>query len=821
MINEKCYANVILPLPVKGTFTYRIPKNLLPTIEVGMRAIVQFGQKKVYTSIIQNIHSEAPSQFKPKEIISLPDKKPVVLPVHLSFWEWISSYYLCSIGEVYKAALPSGLKPESETRFLLKETDLEKIAFNNNENVIVVYLQSIKSANTLEIAKATGIKNPLTSIHNLINLNIIEVDERLSDTYKPKLESFISLGTPYTSEGQLSEILDKLSRAPKQKSTLEGFLFIKENKRNEVKKTTLLRDKNVSLPALTSLLKKKILNQSYKQIDRIPTEEQKTQKVKILSSAQNDALNGIRESFKNQNTVLIHGVTSSGKTEIYAHLIEEQIKSNKQVLYLLPEIAITSQIIERLRSYFGNQVGIYHSKYSDSERVEVWNNLISGLSKKSYKIILGVRSSIFLPFQNLGLVIIDEEQENTYKQNDPAPRYHARDSAIYLASLYNAKTLIGTATPSIESFYNSKIGKYGFVELKERHGKIKLPEITLANSRVAWRKRKMVSHFTPELYEAIVETINEGEQVILFQNRRGFSPYIQCEKCSYVPRCLNCDVNLTYHKFSQSLVCHYCGYSIGIPGNCPECNSVEIKVKGFGTEKIEEETKLIFPDLRIGRMDLDTTRKKRSYQKIISDFESRKTDILIGTQMISKGLDFSNVRLVGVLNADNLLFFPDFRAYEKAYQLLAQVSGRAGRQRQQGKVIIQTSDPEHPVLQWVIKGNYMEMYYSQMAEREVFKYPPFYRLIKITLKHKDLGKLNEAGNKIARELRKVFGSRVLGPEFPPIGKIQLYHLKTLLFKFERGPKYSVLKRTLSDVIQNFEMSKEFSQLKIVIDVDPY
>lgn len=820
MSESNRFADVILPLPIQGTFTYKIPQQLIPIAKPGMRAIVQFGTKKIYTSIILSIHSSIPIEYIPKEIISLPDDHPIVFPVQLTFWEWLSSYYLCTIGEVYKAALPTGLKPESETLFTLSEAIPEIPSFNQKEGLIYLFLKNETSANAREISRATGINNPLTPIHSLMKSGFVEVDEKLSGIYKPKMVSFISLGNLYQEKYQLIEILEKLKRAPKQLKTLESFLYLTEGE-SSVKKSSLLNDQNVSLAALNSLIKKEILFQSYRQVERISTDNIEVKKLKKLSSNQNEALKSVNTLFEIHNTVLIHGVTSSGKTEIYAHLIKEQLKNNKQVLYLLPEIAITSQIIERLRSYFGNKIGVYHSKYSDSERVEVWNNLIEGLSDKSYQIILGVRSSIFLPFSNLGLVIIDEEQENTYKQQDPAPRYHARDSAIYLASLHAAKTIIGTATPSIESYYNTTFGKYGLVELNERHGGIKLPEISLVDSRKAWKKREMVSHFTPQLYEAISETLNEGEQVILFQNRRGFSPYIQCDKCSWVPRCKNCDVNLTYHKYSLSLVCHYCGYTSGLPGNCPDCNSVDVKVKGFGTEKIEEETKLVFPEAKIGRMDLDTTRKKRSYQKIISDFETGKIDILIGTQMISKGLDFSNVRLVGVLNADNLLFFPDFRAYEKAYQLLAQVSGRAGRKKKQGKVIIQTSDLEHPVLQWVVQGDYMKMYNSQVEERKVFKYPPYYRLIKITLKHKNLEKLNEAGNIIAKTLKNIFGNRVLGPEFPQIGKIQLYYLKTLLIKFERGSKYSSLKNTLFETLQNFEKSKKSPQLKIVTDVDPY
>ncbi len=814
------YADVILPLPVKGTFTYKIPKELTSSAMMGMRAIVQFGRKKFYTSLIVKVHATTPVQYEAKEIINIPDDQAIVTPLQIEFWKWMAEYYMCSLGDVFNAALPAGLKPGSETIIKLNEPFMVPEGLSPREEIIFHFLKARKFASIKEINDICQVKNTLPAIHSLIGKGLLEVTETLSGSYKPKLEAFIRLSSQYKKKKSLLESLEKLNKAPKQLSTLESFLHLAK-KSKEISKKKLLMDSLSSSSALDALVKKEILQINYKQVDRLTPFARKTQKLRELSSIQLTALEEIKQKFKLFNTVLFHGVTSSGKTEIYSYLIEEQLQKGKQVLYLLPEIAITSQMIGRLQTYFGKKVCVYHSKYSDAERVETWNHLISPDDEDYCQIILGVRSSIFLPFKNLGLVIVDEEQENTYKQQDPAPRYHARDAAIFLAHLQKAKTLIGTATPSFETYFNCKTEKFGLVELKERHGKMLLPSTILANTREAWRKRKMTAHFTPELYEAISEALKNKEQVILFQNRRGFSPYIQCSDCGWIPGCKNCDVKLTYHKFSHELNCHYCGYFMDIPKICPECGAPGLQTKGFGTEKIEEETKLIFPDARIARLDMDTTRKKRAYQQIFSNFEAGNIDILIGTQMISKGLDFDNVRLVGVLNADNLLFFPDFRAYERAFQLLAQVSGRAGRKGKQGKVIIQTSDPHHPVLQWVLKGDYQGLFYSQIEERKNFHYPPFYKLIKITFKHKNQYELNRASNYLGNTLKKIFGNRILGPEPPLISKIHQYYLKTILMKIERGQRLNEAKNRLQMVFDQFKENKLSPSLRIVIDVDPY
>ncbi|MEA1896824.1 MAG: primosomal protein N', partial [Bacteroidota bacterium] len=805
------------------------------SVSPGMRAIVQFGQKRIYTAIIVKIHNNPPKNYLAKEIQALPDDQAFVLPSQLKFWDWMSSYYMCLKGEIFKAALPSGLRPESETRVSLsqkiqsahvkenfdKDSKFNQESLDKRELAILNYLEGKSSASIKEINSIVNLKNSIPHIYNLLSKNLIQIEEKLKAKYKPRFEAFINLKEKLQDSVILNATLDKLKKAPKQNQALEGFIYFANEDdgiASELRMSKLIADRQISKPALEALIKKGILQKSYKESSRLQIPASQLNSLKELSNIQGQKFEEIKKKFKTNNTILFHGVTSSGKTEIYAHLIHKEIKKGNQVLYLLPEIGLTTQIISRLKRYFGGKIGVYHSQYNDSERAEIWKNLLGKSTEKTYQIIVGVRSSIFLPFKKLGLVIIDEEHETSYKQHDPAPRYHARDAALYLAYLHQAKTLLGTATPSLESYYNVEIGKYALVELNDRHGNVKLPFSALANTRDAYRKKRMVSHFTPELYNSMSEALSKNEQIILFQNRRGWSPYIQCNECGWIPRCKHCDVNLTFHKYSNDLNCHYCGYSIGSPNVCAECESTNIRTRGFGTEKIEEETRLVFPEAKVARMDFDTTRTKRAYHKIITDFEMRKSDILIGTQMISKGLDFENVRLVGVLNADNLLFFPDFRAYERSYQLLTQVSGRAGRKSEQGKVIIQTSDPENEVLQWVIEGDYLKMYKNQMLERKAFKYPPYYKLIKITLKHKDLNSLNKGSIFLGNRLKQVFGARVLGPEFPLISKIHKWHLKSLLIKIERDRSYTKAKIILQTEINKLE--KEFRQMLVVVDVDP-
>jgi len=749
------FADIILPLAVRGRFTYRIPDNIAEKVSPGTMVTVQFGGRKLYSGIVCSVHEKAPDVKNIRPVISVAEGTPLINASQLKLWLWISEYYLCSEGEVMKAAIPS------------------EISLNN---------------------------------------------------YKPRLETFINLSRKY-SEGELNEILDKLKKAPRQQDILSAYIrltgYTAETDILPISKSLLLSESHCSAGILETLTDKGILTSASQPVSRIPDTDSYKEPIKRLSEAQSVAFGSIKTQFLEKDIVLLHGVTSSGKTEIYIHLIEEQLKKGKQVLYMLPEIALTTQIILRLKRHFGGITGVYHSRFSDPEKVEIWKRIAEKDPLNSYRLILGVRSSLFLPFSKLGLIIVDEEHDGSYKQHDPAPRYHARDSAIMLAAMHNAKTILGSASPSIESYNNAVNGKYGLTELKERFGLIKLPTIILANTREAYRKKLMVSHFTPELLQSMDEALSKEEQIILFQNRRGFSPYIECSECGWIPVCIQCAVNLTYHKGIGKLVCHYCGYSTGMPSNCGNCHSTGMVTRGFGTEKIEDEIKIVFPAARVARMDQDTTRNKNSFNKIIRAFEERRIDILIGTQMISKGLDFENLTVVGILNADNLLNYPDFRAHERSFQLMEQVSGRAGRRQKQGKVVIQTSDPVNKIIRLVLRHDYIGMFRMQSGERIAFNYPPFSRMVKISIKHKDRTQLNFYSDILGRDLKEIFGKRVLGPESPVISQVQLWYIKTILIKIEREKPPAKAKQLIIEAIERLEKEKGASALKIAIDVDPY
>ena len=758
------FADIILPLAVKGTFTYSIPEEMNGIISPGSRVLVQLGNNKLYSGIINKIHNASPSAKNIRPVLRVLDRAPVVNEIQLKLWLWISEYYMCSIGEVMKAALPSDLCLE-------------------------------------------GVKE-------------IPVREK----YRPKEETFVRLASEFT-DNDLNEILDKLSKAPVQfrlMTTYLGLCGFADNKVfRPVKKSLLLKESHSSQGSIEVLVNKGILTLHELETGRLTDNYTSAEPLKELSSEQDSAFTAVTTIFREKDIALLHGVTSSGKTEIYIHLIYDQIRQGKQVLYLLPEIALTTQIIQRLQKHFSTVTGIYHSRFSNAERVEIWNR-VAGLDPgKDYKLILGARSALFLPFSNLGLVIVDEEHDGSYKQHDPAPRYNARDSAVVLAGLHGAKAILGSASPSVESYSNALSGKYGLVELKERFGSIKLPAIILANSREAYRKKLMVSHFTPQLLEAMDEALANNEQVILFQNRRGFSPYIECPECGWIPKCIQCAVSLTYHKGIGKLVCHYCGFSTAIPSQCGNCQSPGLTTKGFGTEKIEDEIKIVFPSARVARMDQDTTKGKNSFDKIIRALEERQTDILIGTQMISKGLDIENLTVVGILNADNLLNYPDFRAYERGFQLMEQVSGRAGRRQKPGKVIIQTSDPDNKLIRLLVNHDYKNMFRIQMEERQAFNYPPFCRMIKISVRHKDRSLLNGFSEILGRDLKKAFGKRVLGPEFPLISQVQLWYIKTIMIKLERQKQVAGAKEHIIRIIEKTGKEKGASALKISVDVDPY
>ena len=824
MSNQRSFADVILPLPLKQLFTYSIPDSILNDIEIGKRVIVQFGVRKIYTAIIFAIHQNEPKEYKTKDIVSVLDEKSIVNEQQLKLWQWIANYYMCSVGEVFRAALPSGLKLESETKVIYNPELIDKKKFSPTETLVLDFLANNNIASINEISNALNKKDSLPIIKSLLDKKAVILEEKLRENYKPKIESYIKLNDSISSESKINEIFDSLNRAHKQLHVLMCYLKLSGSfsyrKDTEVKKQILIEESKTSSAIVKSLIDKNILTEYDKTISRLNESPTEQTEIKELSEAQQKAHDEIQEQLLEKDVVLLHGVTSSGKTEIYIHLIKEQLEKGKQVLYLLPEIALTTQIINRLKSVFGNRVGIYHSKFSDSERVEVYKNILEPSDTIKYDVILGVRSSLFLPYSKLGLIIVDEEHENTYKQYDPAPRYNARDCSVVLAQMHNAKVLLGTATPSIESYFNAKAKKYGLVQLNTRFQDIQLPEIQLTDILRAKKRKEMKSLFSPTLLDSIKESLAMKEQVILFQNRRGFAPYLECDMCGWIPHCTNCDVSLTYHRHNNELVCHYCGYTIRSPKTCKACGNTAVQTRGFGTEKIEEEIKIFFPETKVARMDLDTTRLKNAYQNIISSFEDGKIDVLIGTQMVSKGLDFDNVSLVGILNADNMLNYPDFRAFERSYQLMAQVSGRAGRKNKQGKVVIQTSNPAHPILQFVLDNKFEEMYKSQLFERKSFKYPPFYRLINISLRHKKSETVDKASHNLAFNLRKVFGKRILGPEPPIIARVQNYYIQKIILKVERERSFQKAKQLLDEQITNLITQDNFKTIHVSVDVDP-
>ena len=816
----KKYVDVILPLPLPKSFTYSLPDECAEDVKIGCRVVVPFGRKKFYTAIVLNVHCCAPTEYEVKDISALLDASPILLPAQFKFWEWIADYYLCTQGDVYKAALPSGLKLESET-IVEYNPDFEADAPLPEREQRILDLLAVDSQQCVtKLEKDSGIKNILTVIKSLLDKEAIFVKEELRRTYKPKTEARVRLaGT--ADEKRLHILFDILSRAPKQLALLMKYVecsgVLGAGTPKEVSKKELLQRTNVAPSVLNGLVDKKIFEIYYHEIGRLDKQEKEIVELNPLNEFQQRAFDEVVQSFQEKNVCLLHGVTSSGKTEIYIHLIEEVIRQGKQVLYLLPEIALTTQITERLQQVFGARLGIYHSKFPDAERVEIWRKQ---LGENGYDIILGVRSSIFLPFRNLGLVIVDEEHENTYKQQDPAPRYHARSAAIVLAAMYGAKTLLGTATPSIESWQNAREGKYGFVQLKERYKEIQLPEIIPVDIKELHRKKRMVGQFSPLLIQYMKEALEQKEQVILFQNRRGFAPMVECRTCGWVPKCKNCDVSLTYHKGINQLTCHYCGYTYQLPKSCPACEGTELVNRGFGTEKIEDDIKILFPEAAVARMDLDTTRTRSAYEKIIADFEQGKTDILIGTQMVSKGLDFDHVSIVGILNADTMLNYPDFRSYERAFQLMAQVAGRAGRKNKRGRVVLQTKSIDHPIIHQVIANDYEDMVGGQLVERQMFHYPPYYRLVYVYLKNHNEALLDQMAAVMANKLRAVFGNRVLGPDKPPVARIQTLFIKKIVVKIEQNAPMGRARELLLRIQREMLADERYKSLIVYYDVDP-
>lgn len=819
------FADVIIPVPVRNEFTYRVPFELNDEVGFGQRVIVPFGRSKLHTGIITRVHEEIPKDYQAKFIEYLLDEQPIITGYQYQFWKWISNYYMAPIGDVMNAALPANFKLASETKIVLNPDYTRDDRFlTEREKEIIDVLEIREEIDLKEVSEIIGIKTIQPIIKALIDKKAVVTVEALKEKYRPKTAIYISLTEDYLNEDLLTEFIQQIESIKARSKQLEAILTIlrEGNYRDQHLEPVLrkrLTDQGVSQSSLNTLEKNGIILQEKLIVSRFEDIEEQGDQFKELSTSQKAALDQIHSGFDQNKVCLLHGVTGSGKTEIYVQLIQEQLDLGKQVLFLLPEIALTTQLIQRLSSYFGDQIGVYHSKFNQNERVEIWNHVLNNDQHK-FRIILGARSSVFLPFQDLGLIIVDEEHESTFKQYDPSPRYNARDCAVLMSKLHKAQVLLGSATPSIESYHNARTGKYELINLTERFGANLLPEILCADIRKERRQKSMQSHFSSFLIDNMREALNLDEQIILFQNRRGYTPMWMCEICNWTPKCQNCDVSLTYHKHSNSLKCHYCSYTAQPIGSCKACGSNRLKMLGFGTEKIEDELSMIFPDKKIKRIDLDTTRSKNAYANLINEFDAGNIDILIGTQMITKGLDFDNVNLVGVLDADMLLNRTDFRAFERSFQLITQVAGRAGRREKRGKVIIQTGDPDHWVIHKIIDNDYVGFYESEIMERKNYFYPPYYKVIEITLKHKDENVLSLAASDLASSLRQVFKERVLGPEFPVVKKIHNYFLKNITLKIEKDASDKKVKERLQLMIDQFYSVPSNKSIRIAIDVDP-
>ncbi len=814
------FVEVILPLSLEKTFTYSVSEAEYNYIKKGMRVAVPFGKSKIYTALVIELHQNAPTLYDAKEIHQILDEKPLVTPTQIEHWQWIASYYMCAIGDVFRGAIPSALLLESETVISQKPAIyVDESQLSDDEYLIYQALQHQSSLKVQDIIAILNKKSVFPILQKLIDKNILVLQEEMLETYKPKLVRYVRLNNEFDSNKGLEQLLETLKSATKQKEVILSYFQLTATEKKPITVKILTETAQSTTGIIKALIDKGIFEEYYLQEDRVNFKGEANEGQIKLSTPQEEAFNSIKESLINKEVCLLHGVTASGKTEIYIKLIEEYLENGKQVLYLLPEIALTTQLVGRLRTHFGNKVAVFHSKYSNNERVEVWNQVLEKSEKA--QIVIGARSALFLPFQDLGFVIVDEEHEQTYKQVDPAPIYHARDAAIVLAGLQKAKVILGSATPSIESYNNAKTGKFGLVTLVERFGNVTMPKIELVDLKDKYFRKKMTGHFSEVLIEQITNSLILGEQVILFQNRRGYSPLLECLTCGHVPQCQQCDVSLTYHKHKNQLRCHYCGYSIAKPTNCHACSSVNLTTKGFGTEQIQQELVALFPNYKIGRMDQDTTRGKFGFEKIIDSFKNRELDILVGTQMLGKGLDFDNVTLVGIMNADNMLYHPDFRAYERSFQMMAQVSGRSGRSEKQGKVIIQTYTPLHNTIQQVTRNDYDSMFKEQLIEREIYKYPPYYKLIKLTLKHRDFEKLKEGSMWLYQVMQKSLPMPVLGPEEPAISRIRNEYIRTIMVKIPAATSIVTTKNTLQKILNSFEAVAVYRSIRVIVNVDFY
>lgn len=813
------FVEVILPLSLAKTFTYAISEEEYKFIQKGMRLAVPFGKSKIYTGLAIATHQNAPVLYEAKEIHQILDEKPVVTEIQIQHWQWIASYYMCAIGDVYRGAMPSALLLESETVISQQTSAIVDVSLLSDDEFLVY--EALQQQATLKVNDIIAIlnkKNIFPVIQKLVDKNILVLQEEIQESYKPKLIRYVRLHSQYAGDLGLGVLLNNLKNAQKQREIMMAFFQLSASEKKPVTVKKLVEITQSSTAVVKVLITKEIFEEYFLETDRVEFGAKNTNELK-LSEQQEEASLAIKAVFESKEVCLLHGVTSSGKTEIYIQLIQEYLNSGLQTLYLLPEIALTTQLVSRLNAYFGNKVAVYHSKYNNNERIEVWRQVLSNSEKA--QVVIGARSALFLPFSNLGLVIVDEEHEQTFKQVDPAPRYHARDAAIVLAHSHKAKVLLGSATPSIETYYNAQSGKFGLVELSKRYGNVQLPVIELVDLKDKYFRKKMTGHFSDVLIAEMGQALSLGEQVILFQNRRGYSPVVECMTCGHVPQCQQCDVSLTYHKNKNQLRCHYCGYTMAKPTNCHSCSSIDLLTKGFGTEQIEQELLTILPNARIGRMDQDTTRGKFGFERIIDAFKNREIDVLVGTQMLAKGLDFDNVSLVGILNADNMLYHPDFRAFERSYQMMTQVAGRAGRAQKQGKVIIQTYNVNHNTIQQVTRNDYVGMYKEQLYDRQIYKYPPYFRIIKLTLKQRDYDKLKQGSLWLYQVLQQNLDMPVLGPEEPAISRIRNEYLRTIMIKMPQNVGVATTKKTIQKILNSFEAVAQYRAIKVSVNVDFY
>lgn len=824
MSGKRVFADVILPLPLPDLFTYEVPVELVTKVQAGVRVVVQFGKQKVFAALVFAVHDRSPGNYEVKQVLDVLDEMPVLHEEQFRLWKWMADYYLCHLGEVMAAALPTALKLQSESKITRNENfDGDLDVLSDREYLVWEALEMQSELSLADISKILSLKQVMPVLKSMILKQAIHVREEVEERYKPRMVEMILLEEEAFPEEKLAELMMQLEkRAAKQLDLLMAFLHLtRELDRKEIPRVMLLKKSDAGPAALNGLLKKGVLKQVQVREDRVGRYDGPIVEPVELNPYQQQAVKEVSRLFEERKVVLLHGVTSSGKTEIYIHHIKETLEQQKQVLYLLPEIALTTQLIARLQKHFGDKLLVYHSRFNEQERVEVWNKILESNvdPEKGARLVIGARSALFLPFSRLGLVIVDEEHDHSYKQEDPSPRYNARDAAVVMSAMQDANILLGTATPGMETYFNALSGKYGLVTLSKRHAELEMPIVSLVDMKEA-RKRKLVSgHFSHVLIDQMKEMLDTHQQTILFQNRRGFAPYLECNVCAWSPLCVNCDVSLTYHKNKNELRCHYCGFVQGLPHKCGACGDQDLRMKGYGTERVEEDLQLIFPEARIARLDLDTTRSKSAYQRIISQFEEGEIDILVGTQMVTKGLDFDKVQLVGILNADSILHFPEFRAHERGFQLLAQVSGRAGRKKQ-GHVLIQTYDVKNPVLSFVLKHDYSGFYMQELNERHRFNYPPYFRLIEIRLKARDERSLDRISAELSLELRKMFAKRVLGPTVPYVNRVRNMYQRHLMIKLEKAMSVSEVKKKLVDALTAFRKKPENRQLLLQIDVDP-